>query len=148
MSRCVLKDFLEWEQDDHLKTDPLQKRSDHHGNYWLLSREVKQRKEPVVHIWRKKIKWAPLSPCSLCRHRRSTKFKCFSPILLSDEAHESYSFHRKPTESWCPSRAKLCYCAWQSSCQDKKYSLHRKFFCTTKWSPWIKSPADDLRPRN
>lgn len=67
---------------------------------------------------------------------------------MSDEDHGSYCFCRKPTESSCPPRAKLCHCAWQRSCQDKKSSQHTIFFCTTKWSPWIKSPVDDMRSRN
>lgn len=152
MSRCVLKDFLKCKHNDCLKTDPLQIEvcpSWYEGralNDSWAERENSRRSLSQWFTFEEKIKWAPFSSCSLCRHRKSTNFKCLSPILLSDEDRGSYSFCGKPTESSCPPRARLCYCAWQSSCQDKKSSQHTIFFCTTK--PWIKSPVDDIRSRN
>lgn len=145
MSRCVLKDFLKCNHDDCLKTDPLQTEvcpSWYQGraltDSWAERENIRRSLTPWF-TFEEKIKWAPFSPCSLCRHRRSTKSKCLSPILLSDEDRGSWSFCREPTQSSCPPRAKLCCSAWQSTWQDKKYSLHTIFFCTTRWGFWTKS---------
>lgn len=165
MSRCVLKDFLKCKHDDCLKTDPLQIKicpswyQERVLTDLWAERENSRRSLTQRLTFEEKIKWAQFSPCPLCRAPCAPTWgaqnssaclpsSCLGKIMggraFSGKPQRAHVL-QKPNSATVLDRAAVK--VRNSHCTHILHIL-QIFFCTTKWSSWIKSPVDDIRSRN